>query len=364
VLRATESAHIDEVSNWLRVSARVGEITPCRTDTELRTTLRSSAEAGAMPAFVVIVAPDEELPPALLRYPDLRVLVLTTRRKVGPLTPWLQRGASDVASLTRTAHVQHALSRLIDECGLNQQVQRLQHQLALSDQRLRKMIEQSAQAMSWWRNKELLACNGRFTQMTGLTAGASDNDWFNAFDANSRAQLGEELHALPESVRAVALENGQTLRIQCSPVNENQSSSIESSETAENFISVKVVVDTKVVAEATATQPAPETDSASGLPARQTVVNTFQTWLGSGDEHARFVAMMVDLSDWAMSETQSITEEDANDIEDVDPSSTYSTTLAFENAASPYNRVIEHCKILPCIARPIVYPAPSVPIPY
>jgi len=283
VLRATDAAHCDAVTDWLRVSARIGRISTCRTDTELRARLQDSSP-GRLPALVVLVVSHSELPPYLLRYPDLKVLVLTTNRKVGSLTPWLQQGASDVATITRPMQAQHALGRLIDECALKHQVYALSAQLQRSDQRVHQVIRRCRGALSLWRDQSLMCCSDAFTELTGLSAGASEADWFSAFSEHSRAQLGLQMRDLAETTRATAADQERTLRI-------THDRLIDADGNEEHLVTVKVVVEARVP-----TLPALETDSVSGLPARQTVVNKFQHWLQSNDKQARYVAMVIDLS--------------------------------------------------------------------
>jgi len=211
------------------------------------------------------------------------VLVLTTHRKVGSLTPWLQQGASDVTSLTRPAQVQHALSRMIDESSMQQRIGSLNTELSKSEQRFSQLIRQAGRAQSHWRNNQLIACSQAFSDMTGLKEGSTASDWFNVFQPSSRIQLGTELSELPNQARAVVSAHGMTLRINREPINHETTAD-------EQLISVKVIVDSS------SALPAPETDSVSGLPARQTVVNKFQRLLHTADNHARYVAMMIDLS--------------------------------------------------------------------
>ena len=82
-------------------------------------------------ALCVLVINDRStmLPACLLRYPDLKVLVIVRVGKIGPLLDWLQQGCSDVVQLKRTDNLKHSLSRLIDECGLRIQNAQLQSRL-------------------------------------------------------------------------------------------------------------------------------------------------------------------------------------------------------------------------------------------
>lgn len=323
MLRATDDAHVDAVTSGLRVSARVGEITTCRNDTELRSELHRRAPDD-LPDFVVLVVSHNELPPYLLRYPDLRVLVLTTYRKVGSLTPWLQQGASDVASLARPQQVQHALGRMIDESALERRVSLLADELTRSEARYSTLIENSSSALSYWRDDELVVCSQRFTDITGLDRGATVFEWCDTLQPKSTEALASELEHFPQTLRASLKDSGRTIKIAKEPL-------CEASDDNEFLISVKWVVPasdkpgseknerqqahslapsrtvllpsvphvelTPSADSADLANSAGEVDSASGLPERQTVINHFQGWLQSGNEENRYVAMTVDLAE-------------------------------------------------------------------
>jgi len=312
VLCAANKDDIDRVTEVLRISARVGDITPCRTDKALRTELQQRAPWN-MPDFVVLVVSHRELPPCLLRYPDLRVLVLTSYRKVGSLTTWLQQGASDVASLARPKQMQHALARTIDDSAMERRVGLLASELLRSEARYSSLVKNSTQALSFWRDNELLCCSAAFTDITGLSDGASTNDWLQSLEENSRAQFGQCLAEFPNNCRVVVKEHGKTVRI-------SRETLCEASDDNEHLISVKLVLQTT-------TQPAPqktalprpapasppkltvvpaspgaknrntgEIGAALDIPARQTVVNNFQHRLQRAAKNSRYVAMTVDLS--------------------------------------------------------------------
>ncbi len=383
MLRATDAAHVDAVTNWLRISARVGDITVCRTDTDLRSEL-ADCSADSLPDFVVLVVSHPELPPYLLRYPDLRVLVLTTHRKVGSLTPWLQQGASDVASLARPHQVQHALGRLIDESAMERRVDLLATELLRSEARYTNLVRHSRTALSFWRDDELLSCSPSFADITGLSEGASTRDWLNGLDEQSRAELGEKLDDFPEDYRAAVRSHGQTIRIarepSCDGFDDNEhlisvklvlpsAVSTASAEaltkaselaadmaaimamtpseddddltsadaTAINATSAHSLTLTQVLPSATAvmnTLPTQETDSVSGLPARQTVVNKFQRWLQRPNDKARYVAMTVELSGRALSsDTKSHTQ--------VSQASTAASPLIQTRSTSPIDRTLQ-----------------------
>ena len=323
MLRAANAAEIDTVTDGLRISSRVGDIATCKTDTELCAELQRRA-TGNMPDFIVIVASQPELPPCLLRYPDLRVLVLTTQRKVGSLTPWLQQGASDVASLARAPQMQHALGRIIDDSAMERRVNLLAAELERSEARYSSLVKNSRTALSYWRDDELIACSASFSDITGIFAGASTAQWLETLQQTSRSQFGDCLTKFPSSSRATVSGHGKTVRIAretlCDASDDNEhlfsvklvlNSTDQSADTSADDPAVKSHAQSAARTATTkpASEPAAvvaqkasnnlsnaETDSASGLPARQSVVNDFQRWLQGATKNSRYVAMTIDLS--------------------------------------------------------------------
>jgi len=113
ILSSNEQQH-KLVSAWLGVSRRVASLTAVQTADSLCHHL-SSAHCHLC---IIISNGSEPLPPCLQMYPHMRVLVLTEKRKSVNLAEWLQQGATDVVRFKNTTAVQHAISRLIDQCLL------------------------------------------------------------------------------------------------------------------------------------------------------------------------------------------------------------------------------------------------------
>jgi len=84
-------------------------------------------------AVLMLDSADERLPAFLLRYPDLKVLVVLPQRKIESLDLWLQQGASDVVSAQKPAALRHALSRLVDECRLVNELEQANEKIELQE---------------------------------------------------------------------------------------------------------------------------------------------------------------------------------------------------------------------------------------
>jgi len=146
-------AHQDDyhqlVSAWLGVSKRVGSVTAVQDDESL---CKQLSNTNTTHLCIIVVADREQvLPACTLRYPDMRLLVLTASNKTGKLTGWLQQGATDVVSLQKSAAAQHAISRLIDECVADLQQYSLNTRIAQLDQEvsyLKSMLQGDKRSFS------------------------------------------------------------------------------------------------------------------------------------------------------------------------------------------------------------------------
>ena len=111
--------------------------------------------------FVVVMLEnaDDNLPACLLRYPELRVLVVTPARKVGAIETLLTQGASDVVSVQRRGKCRHALDRIITECRIRVELRIASRKLE-SQNRLQKiLLDSREEAVLLWQNGEMLESN-------------------------------------------------------------------------------------------------------------------------------------------------------------------------------------------------------------
>lgn len=122
---------------------------------------------------LVVIAPDElddRLPACLLRYPDLPVLLVTPRRKTGPLDMWLQQGANDVVSYQHHDKFRHALERMLDECMVRAQLREATHQLASQQKLQHILLDTRAEALMLWQNGQVLESNACFASLIGCSS--------------------------------------------------------------------------------------------------------------------------------------------------------------------------------------------------
>jgi|GEM_PF-2789185 len=112
-----------ELQALLERSARVGSIEALSDALTLRHAL---ALRPIDVVLHVLDTPDEALPRCLLDHPQVRVLVVAPDGVRGTLSHWLQQGANDLVSPDDEAGLSHAISRLLDECGLLASLRRQQ----------------------------------------------------------------------------------------------------------------------------------------------------------------------------------------------------------------------------------------------
>jgi len=116
---ATDPGHHQLVSTWLGATGLVGSVTAVVDSNGLCAQMRNT------PRQLCILVPEEHqhmLPSCLWDFEATKVLVLTTNRKTGKQSSWLEQGAADVVSLKKPLIAQHVISRLVQDCI--QQMQR------------------------------------------------------------------------------------------------------------------------------------------------------------------------------------------------------------------------------------------------
>jgi len=115
---------VEDLCVRLERSARVGSVE--RVSDPLM--LEHAIAPGRVDLIVhVLATPDETLPRCLLAHAtDVRVLVVAPDGVCGTLSRWLQQGANDLVSPDDEDALAHALSRLLDECGLLASLRRQQ----------------------------------------------------------------------------------------------------------------------------------------------------------------------------------------------------------------------------------------------
>jgi len=114
--------------------------------------------------FVVIVLDhaDDTLPACILRYPEMKVLVITPARKAGSVEAWLPQGASDIVSCHRAEKMKFAIRRMVEESRVKAQLNAVQEKLDSQCRLQRVLLESRKEAIMLWQNGVILDSNRVF----------------------------------------------------------------------------------------------------------------------------------------------------------------------------------------------------------
>jgi hypothetical protein len=116
-------------------------------------------------AIVLLAHPDDNLPACLLRYPDLKILVITPDRKIGPVERWFQQGATDVVSSQRHNKCRHAIERMIEECRVRAQLRVATLKIDSQNKLQQILLNSRSEAVLLWQNGQVLESNCRLDEL-------------------------------------------------------------------------------------------------------------------------------------------------------------------------------------------------------
>jgi GGDEF domain-containing protein len=283
LVMTTNSSRQAQIGEWLRFGCRVERVDNVYDAVAMRHQLAARAYD-----MTVIVSGDKDqtLPPCLLRYPDMRVLVLTTTRKIGPLPEWLHQGATEVVSLQKLPAVHHTISRLLDECLMMRKVQALCEQTDEQRQIIDALLSKHPHGIGLWQNGQVKRLNNQFDQSTGLMINPdgliNENAWLDWMSVANRYPLGELTLNLSEEPTMTSSTTGE-------PAGQLLMQRVRHRGKAARLLQVS--------ARPKLTKNIPElaTDSVTGLLARDSVLQGFQRLLHSGRQTKRYTAMLVQL---------------------------------------------------------------------
>lgn len=143
------STHIDHVDELTRLASLRDHLARHRYD------------------FVIILLehPEDSLPACLLRYSELKVLVVTPCRKTGPMEHWLKQGATDVVSAQRLEKCLHALKRMIEECRIRAQLRAATLKIDSQNKLQQLLLDSRNEAVLLWQNGQVLESNCRLDEL-------------------------------------------------------------------------------------------------------------------------------------------------------------------------------------------------------
>jgi len=281
-----------QISEWLRFGRRVERVDATDSAIELRHRL---SERSYDLAVIIIDKGKQQLPLCLRRYPSMRVLVLTEARKSGALAKWLQQGATDVASLQTLPAAHHAISRLVNECSLNRQVLALLDQSTQQRLIVKALLARHPEDFALWQNGELQQLNNQIADATGLMINANGVineqpklDWVSM---SAKYPIG----------KLRTNEPGEQLMGDNTPLHDqqlhNQQLHLQRIRHHGKVARLMQVNTRPALVKNLPEQNVPEqnTDSVTGLLARDSMLQGFQRLLQSGRHSKRYTALLVQL---------------------------------------------------------------------
>lgn len=186
--------------------------------------------------FVVVILdnPDDDLPACLLRYPELKVLVVTPTRKIGPVDRLLQQGAAEVVSYQRQEKCQHALERMIEECQIRAQLRAATQKINSQNKLQQILLDARSEAVLLWRNGRVLESNCRLDELIdcqNTDPRGRSIEWKRWLSAPCYAQLHSSAKTIPRTlvitshsgskfnaiIENVTLEHGKAKLIRINP---------------------------------------------------------------------------------------------------------------------------------------------------
>jgi len=118
-------------------------------------------------ALILLSEDDDSLPACLLRYPEMKTLVLTATRKVGPIDFWLKQGVVDAVSVQRPNKYRHAIRRLAEESRVHAALRTMSERLDSQSKLQQLLMDSTNEAIVVWQDGQILMSNQRFDELIG-----------------------------------------------------------------------------------------------------------------------------------------------------------------------------------------------------
>jgi len=288
LILTTDSDQQTRLTEALQRSSRVGRVDIVGGNAALRLQL---SEHRYDLAILAVADARDRLPACLLRYPELRVLVLLPGKTrvdpestTNPLSAWLQQGANDVVNQGHDAAITHALSRLLDECILQARLRISETASRQKSKLLQAVLDSHPHAAVLSGQGALWHSNAAFAALISGTPATQPTaqDCQQWMDNRSR-RIFNALDAYANTTITVKSRQGKHFELAVSSTQlGNDTARLLSIRPAPT--SARLQTDTEV-------------DSVTGLPARTSVVRRFQKLLQSPRAAGRYTAMLVQLPD-------------------------------------------------------------------
>jgi GGDEF domain-containing protein len=219
--------------------------------------------------------------------------MLTVGRKIPATDKWLGQGVEEAVSLTQPENARRILYRLLDERVMAHRLSLLESQIDEQWELIDTLIDQRRDAVALNQDGRLLQVNHAFTNMTGLTAGASKELWLDWLDGPSQLTV--------QSGRATDLQSVVVKDAATSRSRRLDRIAVQYCGADAELICLDTVLEhaiehpTDKKIKQPPLLPTTATDSVTGLPARSSLLNRVQKLLQTSDKKHRYTAMIVKL---------------------------------------------------------------------
>jgi len=242
-------------------------------------------------AVVVLDHAEDNLPACLLRYPELKVLVITPSKKAGPLQPWLTQGASDIVSLHRPEKMKHAIDRIVEESRVKAELCAVQKKLDSQNRLQQILLDSRKDAVMLWQHSAIVESNRLFDELINCHSSDSHSrsiEWKRWVSAPSFAELNTT-KAPPVSPVNISNHLGQHFETKIEPI------------TLDTGKAKLIRINPRPVDQHA--WEAISVDSATGILLKKPFVSAVDSWLQSTDR-SRYTIVQIQVDDPELLKTQ------------------------------------------------------------
>jgi len=283
IVVARDDALRASLTEELSISRRISHIVDARDSVALRHELSVYHHDLVV---LLVEDMDERLPACLLRYPDLRVLVVVPRRKIGPLDLWLQQGANDVVSLSRPANLSHAFSRLVDECRLVTELNQAREKIDLQQRIHHSMLGSHPHAVMLRCGDTVLDANEQIQSLIGTDQATHNSQNFEQLNTHwerwlspaSRTTMAHLPHDKAATLN-VTSHTGTNYKVNVQPIK------------FPHHLAQLISVDTTSISNFKSVETSK--GNKNHQPARESLEQRLQTYLTASRSTNRYTAMLV-----------------------------------------------------------------------
>lgn len=298
LILGTDENSRQQVRSWMKDRRQVSHLELCDSSISLQ---REMARRQYDLVALITAESTPIVPSCLYHYPDTKLVIFTIGRKTPSIDKWIGQGIEEAVSLTQPEHARRVLFRLLDERVMAHRLALLESQIDEQWGLIDTLIAQRKDAVALNQDGKLLQVNRAFTNMTGLNAGASKELWLEWLDGPSKLSVQSGRASDLQSLIVKDLSSGKARRLDRVAV---QYCGADAELIVMDSVLEQVEIELDSIIESAPAKkrgiapmqlPTTATDSATGLPARSTLLHKAQRLLQGSDRTHRYTAMLVRL---------------------------------------------------------------------